>query len=74
MKTVSLVCVLWFLLLFCDLCPSKDVEGGMGNADFQLRGPNVCVDQREEHKVINITYLQSQDVKEYTWCLKVPPR
>ena len=44
------------------------------NEEFQLKGPNVCVDQREERKAINITYLQSQDVKEYTWCLKVPPR
>ena len=71
MKFFLLLC----LVVVCSigLCLGKDTPE-IEDEDFKLKGPNVCVDQREEQKTINITYLQSQDVKEYTWCLKVPPR
>ena len=48
-----------------------DEDGGEA---VELVGENVCIDQTTELKVINVTYLQSHDVKEYTWCLKIPPR
>lgn len=66
----------WFSVSILALVVGLVVGGGGGGEaeDFKLKGPNVCVDQREERKTVNITYLQSQDVKEYTWCLKVPPR
>ena len=47
---------------------------GGASGEFQLGGPNVCIDQKEVTTTINITQYQSQKVKTYTWCLKVPPR
>lgn len=43
-------------------------------SDVQLIGDNVCIDQKEENKTVTVTYLQSEDVKEYTWCVAFPPR
>ena len=43
-------------------------------AEFKLSGPNVCIDQKTVVSTTNVSYYQSQKVKEYTWCLKVPPR
>jgi len=35
---------------------------------------NVCIDQKMQTQILNTTFIQSQDVIDYTWCLKVPPR
>ena len=44
------------------------------DSDQVLTGDNVCIEQTIEENVVNVTYLQSVSVKEYTWCLGVPPR
>jgi hypothetical protein len=44
------------------------------NTHVELDGENVCIDQKVENKTVNITYLESVNVKEYTWCLQIPPR
>ncbi len=44
------------------------------NPDLKADAENVCVDQKLENVIINVTFIQTMDVKEYTWCLQVPPR
>ena len=39
-----------------------------------LDGPNVCIDQREENRTVNVTYLASERVKEWKWCVNIPPK
>jgi len=40
----------------------------------KLLGENVCIEQTPKNVTTKISYMESHDVKEYTWCLKVPPR
>jgi len=42
--------------------------------ELKENAENVCIDQQVQNQIINITYIQSQDVKDYTWCVKIPPR
>ena len=45
-------------------CPQDD-EGN------HLVGENVCIEQTIQNSTVNVTYLQSVSVKEYTWCVQV---
>ena len=45
-------------------CPQDD-EGK------HLSGENVCIEQTIQNSTVNVTYLQSVSVKEYTWCVQV---
>ncbi len=42
--------------------------------ELDANAENVCIDQKEQTKLLNISYLQSQEVADYTWCIKIPPR
>ena len=66
-------------LIFVTLClfvsgvytdeDDEDVE-----ADVHIAGENVCIEQTIQNSTVNVTYLQSVSVKEYTWCVQIPPR
>ena len=43
-------------------------------ADVHLAGENVCIEQTIQNSTVNVTYLQSVSVKEYTWCIHILPR
>ena len=69
------VIVLFGLLLMISLSKASDDKEDNNNIEeLDANAENVCIDQREETKLVNISYLQSQEVADYTWCLKIPPR
>jgi len=77
--TSSFLCFTWLLSQFFGLSlqmRQARTETLIQKEDNDLKenAENVCIDQQVKNQIINITYIQSQDVKDYTWCVKIPPR
>lgn len=72
MKNWSLYWTFWTIL---GLSQSVEIsENEVSDIELKENAENVCIDQEVQNKILNITYIQSIDVKEYTWCLKIPPK
>ncbi len=71
----ALATLLTFLPTHVNTSPDNDSSNSVGGSDgVPLVGDNVCIEQTIQNNTVNVTYLQSVSVKEYTWCLGVPPR
>jgi len=67
--------LVYLCLCFLNVTGSA-IETDEDNELIELKenAENVCIDQRVQNQIINVTFIQSQDVKDYTWCVKIPPR
>ena len=65
-----------YLIVFVALCllVSGVYTDEEDESNINLAGENVCIEQTIQNSTVNVTYLQSVSVKEYTWCVQIPPR
>ena len=68
------ILLLFVSLLSSSLASSANVVDTGPIASTVLDGANVCIDQRQENRTVNVTYLASERVKEWEWCVKLPPK